>query len=132
MSHIISYISKGRSNSIWNLLCSNGWNMFNYCLISDMRLIFSFVFYLFIVSIRHLNWLIVCMLNCLVICNCFGNFNRISKGSILCVNILSIIWNLFMSYDWFVVSVSFLNWNIFNPGLRLRGAQSLGNWLSYN
>ena len=119
MSNIISYISKSRTNCIWNLLSSYGWNMFNYRLICNMGLIFSFVFNLFIVSIWHLNWLIVCMLNCLIICNCFGNFNRVSKGSVLSIDILSIIWNLFVSYDWFIISVSFLNWNIFNPGLWL-------------
>ena len=122
MSHIISYISKSRTNCIWNLLSSNGWNMFNYRLICNMGLIFSFVFNLFIVSIWHLNWLIVCMLNCLIICNCFGNFNWVSKGSVLSIDILSIIWNLFVSYDWFIISVCFLNWNIFYPGLWLRSS----------
>ena len=129
MSHIISYISKCGSNCIRNLLSSNCWHMFYYCFISNMRLIFCFMFNLFIISIRDLNWLIICMLNCLIISHSFCDFYRVTESCVLSIDILSFIWDLFMSYNWFVISVRFLNWYILGPSFWLRSTESLSNRL---
>ena len=132
MSHIIGNISKCGSNCIRNLLISNCWHMFHYCFICNMRLILCFMFNLFIIGIRDLNWLIICMLNCLIISHSFRDFYRIAEGCVLSIDILSFIWDLFMSYDWFVISVRFLNWYIFGPGFWLRSSESLSNRLCNN
>ena len=130
MCYIISNISKCSSNNIGNLLRFNGWYMLNNSLVSYDWLIFSFMFNLLIIGVRYLNWLIICMLNCLVISEGFCNFNWVSDCSILCIDILSIIRDLFVSDNWLIISILFLNGYIFNPCFWLRSPKGLFNRLS--
>jgi hypothetical protein len=117
----INYIFYRIPYLILNLLRFYCVNMINNCIVTYMRLIFSSMFNKFIICIWYLNWLIVSMLNCLIISHRFSYFDRVSYCCILGFYVLSFIRNLFMSYNRFIISIRFLDRNMFYPCLRLRG-----------
>lgn len=83
------------------------------------------MFNLFIIGVGNLHGLIIGVLDGLIISHSFGHFDLIAQSSGVGFNILSFIRDLFMGDDWFIIGIIFLNRDIFHPGLRLRGTQSL-------
>ena len=106
-----------------DLIC---WDIFCYNFISYSWNKFCSIFYLFVISIRHLNWLKICKLYCLIICHSFSDRNWNSQTSLMLFFIVSFISYMLMSYYWFIICVVFLNWNIFNFYIWLR------LWLCYH
>lgn len=116
-----------------DLIC---WDIFCYNFISYSWNKFCSIFYLFVISIRHLNWLKICKLYCLIICHSFSDRNWNSQTSLMLFFIVSFISYMLMSYYWFIICVVFLNWHIFNCNfsLRLRLGNHTSNslWSFYN
>lgn len=88
---------------------------------------------LFVVSVRHLDRLVMGMLDGLVISYGLCYINRVSDSCMVGVNVLSFIRDLFVRDNWFVICVGLLNWYMFYPCLRLRCAMGCGySLISHN
>lgn len=101
-------------------------DIFSISIITDMRDIYSFVFNLFIISVGFLDRLVIGVLDGLVVGDGFGHFDCLAQSGVVILDILSFIWNFFISFDILVISVVLLNWNVFNSGLCLGSSVELG------
>jgi len=128
LNHIHDIFISGAYH-IRNLLSLSGGNVLDNSLIAHMRFVLSLMLNLFIISVGHLNCLIIGMLNSLVISYSFSNFHLITQSSHMGINILPLIRYLFMGNNRFIIGVIFLIRLILNPTLRLRCTQRLHDGL---
>ena len=105
------------------------WNIFNFSFISILWNIFGDVFDLLVISISLLNWSVFSLFDSLIFSNCFGDWDIF--GFLLCdiFNILSFIRYLLLGNYWFVISVGFFNWDIFDIWGGLWGWLLVNKWL---
>ena len=82
--------------------------------ITDHRDVLSAVFDLSVISVGHLNGRVGCMLNGLIISDGFGNFHMFADGGDVVFDIFAFVRHAFIIDVCFIVSVIFLDWNVFH------------------
>jgi hypothetical protein len=95
--------------------------MLDLMLISNMRYIISSMFDLFIVSVGHLYRIVIGVLDSLIVGESLLNWDLVSNGSLVIVSVSSVVGDLLMGHFWLVVSVVFLDRDVFHVGVRLGG-----------
>jgi hypothetical protein len=130
MGDVVLNVTIGLSHCIGDLLNLGDGVMFYNGFVSNVGLILGLVLNLFIVGVWNLHGVVVCVLNGLVISYGFSHIHRVADRSYVLVDILSFVRNLFVGNHRLVIGVSFLDWHMFNPSLRLGSSVSLLNGLS--
>jgi hypothetical protein len=97
--------------------------MFSYCSIFDSRYEFSLVFNLLEVSVRDLYGFKIGWLYCLIVSHRFDYGDINSQTSLMLFFIFSFISYMLMGYHRLIISVIFLNRDVFNSNY------SLWTWL---
>ena len=90
------------------------WDIFNFSLISVLWNVFCDMFNLLIISVSLLYGLIGNLVNSLIFSHGFNNWNIFSSLLRNIFSVLSLIRNLLLDGNWFIISVSFLDWDIFD------------------
>ena len=88
--------------------------MLSYHFISYSRNIFGFVFNYLIICVWDLYWCEVRSLNGLIVSDCLYNWNWNSQTCLMLFFIFSLICQMLMRNNRFIISIKFLYWNILN------------------
>ena len=90
------------------------WDIFNFSLVSVLWNVFCDMFNLLIISVSLLDGLIGNLVYSLIFSHGFNNWNIFSSLLRNIFSILSFVRNLLLDGNWFIISVSFLDWDIFD------------------
>lgn len=130
VSNVFNHILISRADNIGDLLSLGGGYVFYNSFVGNMGFVLSLMLDLLVVSVRDLNGLVISVLNGLVVSDGLGDFNLVADRGVLSVDVLALIGDLLVGHYRLVISISLLKGDVFEPGLRLRGAQGLRYMLS--
>ena len=88
--------------------------------LSNVRDVFSDMFNLLIISVNFFNWDVACLSNILIFSHRSSNWNIFNSLLWDLFDVLSFIRNLNIIDLLFIISISFLDWNVFDVRLILR------------
>ena len=108
-------------------------NIIDLDFLSNVRNVFSDMFNLLIVSVNFFNWDVACLSDILIFSHRSSNWNIFNSLLWDLFDVLSFIRNLDIIDLLFIISISFLDWNVFNVRLILRLWLLIDcGWLLYN
>jgi len=125
VGNVVGNVVVGLSHRVGDLLDLGHGVMFNYGSVGDVGLVLGLVLDLFVVGVRHVDWVVVRVLDGLIVGNGLGDVDGVSNRGNVLVHVLAVVWYLFVSDHWLVIGVGLLDGNVLDPGLGLGSSVSL-------